>query len=236
MDQLAQDILTFIKNELSGVTGAMEIEHVEKKRHVNEDVSTEKYLTEVDKKTLLVSKNKIKSTKLEFNSGLDFSNSRVSTLGNHPEDKISGLNDRYEQNYLNVTNEDKISALKVRYEQYEETIKPTLSSNGINYQRIHLNQLSADSQVVIIGFVKIIDEDTKVKLDEFALDCLDPNGEPYALNCFIDLETIEYEGFEQQGIQLFPMRLVAVQGIINEEQELKIEKVFSAPGYQNTAP
>lgn len=64
MDQLAQDIMVVIKKELDQgevATGAMEIEGREKTRHhTNEDMSEEKYLTELDKQALLIIKNKNK--------------------------------------------------------------------------------------------------------------------------------------------------------------------------------
>lgn len=172
---------------------------------------------------------------MSYNQELQFGSSSVTSLNTHPIDNFSNLNDEYEKNYLNVTQDDKIEALKKRYEQYEEIMKVHLRNFNIEYKRIHFNQLSADDTVVLIGFVKNVDEDSKVKIDEFAIDCLAPKGEPYSLNCFIEMDSLENEGFGMKGLQLFPMKLIAFQGVINDNQEIKVDKIFSAPCFEDVA-
>ena len=198
--------------------------------------TTDDFMTEQDKKALLVAGSKLKKIQLELNRELDFTNSNVSYLTSHPIDNFATLNDRYEKNYLNVTIEDKIDALKTRYEKYEVTMKEHLKSQGINYQRIHLNTLKTDETFIVTGFAKSIEEDTKINFNDFSIDCLDPNGEPYNLVCMIDPSDCEAEGFGLGGFQLFPMKLITVQGSLNEDQELEITKIFSTPSYANTAP
>ena len=236
MDQLALDILSFIKKEYeSENTGAMELEGVKTKNtHLNEEISDERFLTEVDKKTLLVHKSKLKNIKLSYNDICDFSNSKVTVLQQQPEDLVKELNERYELNYLNVSQDDKIRALKNRYEKYEEVMKDHLAKNyKIHYQRVHLNQLSSENKVVIIGFAKTTEEDAKIKSDDFLIDCLDPNGEAYSLSCFFDFQEYSQQGFEREGIQLFPMKLLTMSGVITDEHEFKILQCFSTPSYEN---
>lgn len=231
---MAHDIMVIIKNELQGNSGAMEIEKNEKITHTNEDISHEKYVTQKDKQAILVHSSKAKKIMLNLNTDLDFSNSGVSYLSDYPEDNFSSLNDRYEQNYLNVTIQDKVDALKARFESYEAIMKEELKKYKVNYERIYVNSLSDDQTIVIVGFIKTIssdDEHHKIRLDEFSVDSLDPNGEPYNLSCYIDFDDFSSEGYGEKGVQVFPMKLVCLQGTINDEQEIKVQKFYSSPTF-----
>jgi hypothetical protein len=151
----------------SGDSGAMQEEKT-RKNHVYEEVGVEKYLTENDNRCLLVTKNKSKSNKLTFNEGKNFDNSEVIPLDDYPVDLIHGLNEAYEENFLNVTLQQKVDALKKRYVQYEEIMKSHLLKKfNVEYRRVHINELDTENQVVIIGYLKSSEEDNKISANDF---------------------------------------------------------------------
>lgn len=102
-----------------------------------------------------------------------------------------------------MTIQDKVDALKARFESYEAIMKEELKKYKVNYERIYVNSLSDDQTIVIVGFIKTIssdDEHHKIRLDEFSVDSLDPNGEPYNLSCYIDFDDFSSEGYGEKGV------------------------------------
>lgn len=150
---------------------------------------------------MLIVKNKAKTTHLTLHPQIDFKASQSVILENTPKDLIPTLDQQYQENFLNVSIQDKIQALKNRYVQYEKMMKKHLqSSHGLAYSRVHFNSLTSESQVLVIGYMRAIEEDGKIKSDSFLLDCLNPNDGSYCVNCFIDVDQVELIGFQFKGI------------------------------------
>lgn len=134
---------------------------------------------------------------------IDFKDSQCIPLESLPADLIPTLEQRYQENFLNVSIQEKIQALKARYVRYEQVMEQHLQKkHGLKYSRIFLNNLNNESEILVIGYMRAIEEDGKIKSDNFLLDCLNPNDGSYCVNCFIDPDNIELIGFQLQGILL----------------------------------
>ena len=239
MDQIAQDILNKLRNELvNGNSGAMQEEKQQKTKYINDgDQGVDGYLTQQDNQTLLINKNKAKTTHLNLHQEIDFKESRSVALEDFPENLIPSLNERYQENFLNVTIQEKIQALKDRYAKYEEMMEKHLSKkHGLKYSRVHPNDLSNETQIILIGYIRGVEEDRKIKLENFLLDCLNPNDGAYCVNCFIDPDQIELVGFETKGLLLAQNKLITVLGQQNDEQEIQILKIYASPAVSTPLP
>jgi hypothetical protein len=92
------------------------------------------------------------------------------------------LEERYQENFLNVTIQEKIQALKNRYAMYEKIMEQhLLKQYGMKYSRVHVNDLSNETQFLMIGYLRAIEEDGRFSLDSFMIDCLSPNDSAYSL-------------------------------------------------------